>query len=247
MLPRPRALLLDFGGVIVTSDRGHSAEVLPKLAGRVRQLIGGVLTVAEIESELQRAGQLRDELRKESAECVEISPERFWGELVADLWPAPAREAVVAHAADLTYDYCYRRSWRLVDGMSDLLDYTLQSGLPVAVVSNTASGQAHRVGLEHLGVGGAFALQVYSDELGRYKPHPDMIFAATRELYVAPSDCWMVGDTVHRDIECSRRAGVGAAILMAPAPHDDADATVLNGHELLKLLRSASPPGAGSH
>ena len=90
--------------------------------------------------------------------------------------------------------------------------------MPVAVVSNTRSGQAHRDVLDDLGVTGAFAIQIYSDELGVYKPHPSMIWAATRELGVEPGECWFVGDQIGRDIVCARRAGVGAAVLMPPGP-----------------------------
>jgi FMN phosphatase YigB (HAD superfamily) len=229
-------LLLDFGGTVVISDRGHSQDVLPRLAQRVHRLINGVLTLEEVEAELKRADELRDELRREESECLELTHERLWGSLVADLWPDAALEAVVAHAAELTYEWTYRRTWRPVDGMPEVLDYTLQTGLPVAIISNTACGQAFRDALELLGLGGAFAVQIYSDELGRYKPHPEMVWAATRDLDVPTGACWMVGDTVHRDIEVGRRAGVGAAILMSAAPDSSADATVLNGHELLKLL-----------
>jgi phosphoglycolate phosphatase-like HAD superfamily hydrolase len=243
VLISPKALLLDFGGVIVTSGRGSSAEIVPKVARRVWELIGGVLSEDEIVSELKRADELRDELRKESTDCVELSFARLWGELVADLWPEQAREAVVARAAELTYLWTRRASWRLMPGMAEVLDYTLQEGLPVVVVSNTRCGEAHRDALDSFGVTGAFAMQIYSDELGLYKPNPQMILAATSALDIPPGQCWMVGDTVHRDVECARRAKAGAAILMAdkpePAARKAADATVKDGHELLALLQSA--------
>lgn len=241
MLPPPRALLLDFGGVIVTSLRSPAEEVIPRVVDRVKQLIGELLSQEEIALELARADGLRDQLRDESHDYAEVSATRFWGELVADLWPQHAKETLVAHAEELTYLASFRPSWRLVEGMQELLEYTMGSGMPVCVVSNTRSGRAHRDFLERHGLTPAFAHQIYSDEIGLCKPHPEMIWAAARALDEPAAACWMVGDTLSKDVACARKAGAGAAILMSrkaagAAEDNDADATVADGHELLRLL-----------
>jgi FMN phosphatase YigB (HAD superfamily) len=225
--------------VIVDSPRTLADEMLPGLVARVHQLIRGALSEEEILAELRRADKLRDELRDNSDEHLELSHAQLWGELVADLWPEAAREAVLANAADLSCRWAMRPSWKLVDGMAALLEWTLGVGMPVAVVSNTRSGQAHRDALDRLGVGSAIAAQIYSDEIGVRKPHPEMILAAARELDVPVSACWMVGDSVTKDIACARTAGAGGAILMASEPHPDADWTVSDGHRLMALLASS--------
>jgi N-acetyl-D-muramate 6-phosphate phosphatase len=245
VLPAPRALLLDFGGVIVQSARPEAEEVIPQLAKRVRRLIGGLLTVEEVASELARADQLRLEFRASTGQ--EVTHEKLWREFVADLWPRDVREKVVAHATELTYAWADRPSWTMVDGIAELLEFTLGSGLPVAVVSNTRCGQAHRDCLERLGLTGAFAHQIYSDELGVCKPNPEMIRAAAQALWEAPKACWMVGDK-RKDVECARQAGAGAAILMGDRPdaaEADPDARVADGHELLKLLKKTTAWTAG--
>lgn len=236
MLPSPRALLLDFGGVIVDSPPDATDLMLARVVGRVKELIGGLLSEEEITSELKRADVLRDELRGASHE--EVGHERLWGELVADLWPDEARVKVVAHADELSYLWASRPGWRIVEGMWELLDYTVGKGLPVAVVSNTRCGQAHREALDRLGLTGAFTVQIYSDEIGFCKPHPELIWAATRELDLPASACWMVGDQPLKDIACARRAGAGAVLMgdRAVAGHEP-DATVAHGHELLALVR----------
>ena len=211
--------------------------MIPQVVKRVEGLIGGLLSEEEIASELARAQQLRLEFRASTGQ--ELTHERLWREFVADLWPEDAREKVVAHATELTYAWANRPSWTVIEGMSELLEYTLGSGLPVAVVSNTRCGQAHRDCLERLGLTGAFAHQIYSDELGVCKPNPEMIRVAAQALWEAPKDCWMVGDK-RKDVECARQAGAGAAILMGDRPDAadaDPDATVADGHELLKLLK----------
>ncbi len=236
MLPAPRVLLLDFGGVIVDSPNTQNDELLPRVVKRVKELIGGLLSEEEIASELRRADVLRSQLRDSSHDYAEVGAQRLWGELVADGWPEETREKLVAHADELTYLWAYRPSWRVVDGMYELFDYTIGVGLPVVVVSNTRSGQAHRDHLEKLGLTPAFAAQIYSDELGVCKPHPEMIWAAARFLDEPAAKCWMVGDK-GKDVECARKAGAGAAILLGQVTGEEADATVADGRELLRLLR----------
>jgi FMN phosphatase YigB (HAD superfamily) len=242
MLPTPRALLLDFGGTIVTSYRVVPFE--PGFLERVRDLVRGEFTVDELAIELTRAAAERSDWRARAAEQIELTHEQLWGQYVARDWPGPARAAVVAHATELSYAWASRSTWRLRDGITDLLEYTLGRGLLVGVVSNSCCGAAHRDFLDNHGLTGAFAAQVYSDEIGYFKPHPEMVWSAARDLGVDTSACWFVGDRVHRDIIGGRRAGVGAAILMPDKPISTVDlqprpdAIVANGTELLELLRT---------
>jgi FMN phosphatase YigB (HAD superfamily) len=237
MLP-PRALLLDFGGVIAETADDTSDPGLPE---RVHHLIGGALPFDRINADLAAAEIARDEWRRD-ADRPELTHAQLWGDFVARTWPPQARETVVAWASDLTYAWAKRR-WQVVDGIPELLDYTLGRGLPVAVVSNTRNGQAYRDYLDSAGLTGAFAAQVYSDEAGVFKPHPEMIYLAVRAIDVPTFQCWFVGDSLSRDIECGRRAGVGAAILRPSHSwasdrwQVEPDAVVADGHELLKLLK----------
>lgn len=248
MLPTPSALLLDFGGVIVESGRSPRPEDSTyrhaELVRRVHRLTGGAVGEDEIRHALDSAKKARSRMRENTEECLEISHEQLWGELIAVEWPAVARATVLVHASDLTRQWARRSDWRLRPGIADLLDFTVGRGMPVAVVSNTPCGQAHREALDEFGLTGAIAAQIYSDELGVYKPHPSMIWAAARDLGVAAADCWYVGDQPHRDVVCARRAGVGAAILMPEGEprevgENTPDAVVADGTELLALLRQA--------
>ena len=237
MLP-PRALLLDFGGVIAEAA---DDTPIPGLPERVHSLLGGRLPLERIVADMASAEIARDEWRRD-AEHPELTHVQLWGDYVAKDWPEQARETVVAWASDLTYTWAKRR-WSVVEGIPELLDYTLGRGLPVAIVSNTRSGAAYRDFIDSAGLTGAFATQIYSDEAGVFKPHPEMIYLAVRSIDVPTFQCWFVGDSLSRDIECGRRAGVGAAILRPSRSwagdrwQAEPDAVVADGHELLKLLK----------
>ena len=104
--------------------------------------------------------------------------------------------------------------------------------------------RAHRDFLAQAGIGGHFAVQVYSDEAGVRKPNPQMIWNATDVLGVPPETCWFVGDTPRRDIVCARRADVGTRAILMRSPRTDAepdgppaDATITDGFELSDLLQ----------
>src|SRR5699024_3474369 len=86
-------------------------------------------------------------------------------------------------------------------------------GIRLGIVSNAHSGRAHRTILDDLGLGDAFGVQIYSDEVGIRKPHPGMIHLATEALGVQPAEAWYVGDTLDRDVVAGRRAAVGAVVI----------------------------------
>jgi FMN phosphatase YigB (HAD superfamily) len=240
MLP-PQALLLDFGGVIAEAAPD---SVDPAIYAHVHRVIRGALPIERITADMAAADVARDQWRSDP-ENPELTHAQLWGTFVAKDWPVPARAAVVEHCAELAYAWAGRR-FQVVEGITELLEYTLGRGIPVAIVSNTRCGRAYRDFLERAGLTGAFALQIYSDEVGVFKPHPEMILSATRALDIPPQHCWFVGDSVARDVECGRRAGIGAMILRPSGSWSgeskaeaDVDAVVADGHELLKLLKTA--------
>ncbi|MEU4214939.1 HAD family hydrolase [Actinoplanes sp. NPDC026623] len=244
MLPSPRALLLDFGGVLADAPRQDPAS--PELVRRLDDLTGGVLPPGEIERSLV-AGQAAYASWRDEDHPDELTHAEAWGRFVTHGWPGAARDAVDARATPLSYDWTWRPEWRLRPGIPEALRAARAAGLPMAVVSNTLCGAAHRDFLAGAGLGGLFAAQVYSDEAGVRKPNPEMIRLAARELGVPAGQCWFVGDSLQRDVACARRADVAAAILM-PSPRTDReeradwpepDAVVQDGFGLRDLLPAA--------
>ncbi|MDG4765086.1 HAD family hydrolase [Solwaraspora sp. WMMD406] len=252
MLPAPRALLLDFGGVIVEAPVRTPQPL--KLIDRLHELAGGELTAEEIRRALvdgqREYAAWRDRVGNDP-HPAEYSHAQVWQEFITSGWPAAARAAVIQEATALSYDWTWQPNWQVRPGIRDTLDAATDAGVPVAVVSNTLCGAAHRDYLLQVGLADRFAVQIYSDEAGVRKPHPEMAWLAARRLGVPAAHCWFVGDSRARDIPCARRAGTGAAILMVSArtdrepalPEGTPDATVTDGHGLRELFATAIAHG----
>jgi HAD superfamily hydrolase (TIGR01549 family) len=217
-LPAPRALLLDFGGVIVQTAKRPGWEA--ELAEHVRTLlpVASAPDAAAIAADI-RAGCLADSRWKDAMSRPfaprELTHAGFWGDFVAADWPEPARAAVLAEASELCRRMGHMRSRReLREGMLDLLDAADRAGVPVGIVSNALSGQVHLDYLAEHGLSDRFAVAIHSDAAGVRKPNPEMILLATRALGIEPSEAWYVGDNFDRDVLCGQRAGIGGNILM---------------------------------
>lgn len=244
----PTGLLLDFGGVIVEAPPRQDGR--DALALAVHSVVNGAVTPDRIVADLSAASDAYARWREVAAareRPAEISQTHLWHDLVAGGWPAPAREAVRRSAAELSRIWAHQPGWRVRPGIREVLSTARTAGLPVAVVSNTLSGAAHRAFLQASGLSKDIREQIYSDEVGIRKPSPEPLTQAAARLGVRIGRCWFVGDSRHRDIVGARRAGAGAAILMLsrrtmsepPLESVVPDATVDDGHGLTTLLTDA--------
>ncbi|MQY07683.1 HAD family hydrolase [Actinomadura macrotermitis] len=250
----PRALLLDFGGVLVETGMrpGWCAELAKEVHALLTRAGCRELDAAAVEIDI-RAGAAADKCWKDAMSRPYAPPEMthtgFWGDYVAADWPASARQLVIAHATPLCKRMGeLRQDRRTRPGIPELLDGAAALGIPCGVVSNALSGAVHRDYTAATGLAGRLALEVYSDEAGVRKPNPEMIRIATRALGVRPGDVWYVGDNFDRDVLCGHRAGVGGNVLMVAEDTYDIpyetrclpDAVVDDGHGLLALLNDAA-------
>jgi FMN phosphatase YigB (HAD superfamily) len=241
-----RALLLDFGGVLV--DAPADPAVPTQLTDHLRGLVGDRLTPARIARDLtdgdRRYARWRDEVSAEGRP-VELAHQEVWDRFVTAAWPPDLQNTVRERATALSYAWARDPQWTIRPGIPELLDAAAAADLPTVVVSNTICGAAHRDFLDEVGLTDRFAAQLYSDEVGVRKPNPDIAWRAANEVGVDIGDCWFIGDSRNRDIACARRAGVGFAVLMrsartareADASGVAPDATVDDGCGALALLR----------
>ncbi|MEE6263488.1 HAD family hydrolase [Plantactinospora sonchi] len=250
MLRPPRALLLDFGGVLVDGPPrppGVRRPAPPELVRRLHRLVGSAVPADRIEQDLVD-GTRRYAAWRHAASAeprpVELGHEQVWNDFVTVDWPESARQAVRREATPLSYAWSWQDDWAVRPGIPEALRAATDAGLPLAVVSNALCGAAHRDFLAAAGLGGLFVSQLYSDEVGLRKPNPELAWRAAREVGVPVEECWFVGDMVNRDVLCARRAGAGAAVLMR-SPRSDVepplsdrapDAVIDDGYGLLGLL-----------
>jgi hypothetical protein len=88
MLPRPRALLLDFGGVIADAPAQRTAP--PELVLRLYNLIGAACTPGEIQRSLTEGAAAYARWRDEDHPDELPQPE-VWDRFVTCDWPRTAR------------------------------------------------------------------------------------------------------------------------------------------------------------
>ncbi|MET8197125.1 HAD family hydrolase [Micromonospora sp. NPDC005222] len=255
MLRSPKALLLDFGGVLVDAPPQPLAP--PALIDQVFRLVAGTVPIQQIAADVSEGARAyarwRDDIGS-TDEPTELPHSQVWADFVTRSWPQPARDAVEREATSLAYAWTWRAQWEVRPGIPEALQAASDAGLPLAVVSNTLCGAAHRDFLASAGLSHLFAAEFYSDEAGPRKPNPRLALLAADAIGVPMGACWFIGDTLGRDIACARRAGAQAAILMR-SPRTDReplheglrpDARIEDGYGLLALLRRTWGTSAAS-
>jgi phosphoglycolate phosphatase/putative hydrolase of the HAD superfamily len=96
-------------------------------------------------------------------------------------------------------------------GLTQFLATAKQRGIKLAVVSDYPAEEK----LQALGIDAYFCCVISSSDprVRRFKPAPDGILAALRELEIDPSNAIYIGDRPEVDGEAAKSAGTGCAIL----------------------------------
>ena len=252
----PSAILLDHGGVIAVSvpdveARAAFARLLADRLTRAGWAISGqdaaqVLSTARARHKVWKSTNETGKQPGSGAEVPEVDAATFWVQLAAprllELLAAGghAGDGVLAwlraEAHALMTAYARAKSRPTVrSGIRELLEAARIHGVPVGVVSNTVNGRAVREELAEAGIEHLIGAHVYSDELGRRKPDPQLPLAALRALAADPARAVLVGDKPHRDVAAARAAGIGTAVLVRGGSTSDAD--------IDELLGAADPAG----
>ena len=250
-LPIPEALLLDFGGVLVTSSRPENweqnvAETIVTLLAGHPQTPNIERITADVAAGAIAAKSWRNAMSRPFAP-VELSHQSYVLDFIAADWPEAIRHALQPHCAAICYavnDAAEHRTLR--NGSAELLHWAAACQLPVVVVSNALSGAVHRDFLAAAKLTELITAELYSDELGIRKPNPQLVIQGAAAAGVPVSRCWYVGDHLDRDVLCGTRAGVGVNVLMddpakAERPFSvpvTEDLAVTDPAELLTVLES---------
>lgn len=251
-LASPAGILLDFGGVIVESHK------LPDGIDRFTRYIASVLARGDYSVPYDvLSASLRDGLDAMAAwrdvasrrtEPREMTHREAVFEFLAARLPAGPRALLTAEASVILAEAPQLLNrYEVRPGILELLGFCTEANLPVGIVSNATSGQAHRRILSEFSLTENFAVQVYSDEVGIGKPHPEIVRIGARALGLEPADVWYVGDTYDRDVVAGQRSGVAATIVtkskrdfdVPPPPAFQPDAVLESPEGILDLLRES--------
>lgn len=243
----PRAVLLDFGGVLVESIHRPLGlvEVATALDDLLRRNGANSLRRSRIVRDLRAGWRAYDDWKRAQSRRAaprEIAHREFWEDFVAADWPGPARAVVAAHASML----CERIDVATKDrapreGALALLHELRRLALRTSLVSNALAGAGSRALVERYGMAPFLDAQVYSDEVGVRKPNPEIFRRAAERIDVALGDCWYVGDMLDRDVLGARRAGVGCVILLPSRATDRGPDVVARPDHVIRRLAELVP------
>jgi HAD superfamily hydrolase (TIGR01549 family) len=244
----PRAVLLDFGGVLV--------DIVPRpwgtrdVAKDVHELLrreGAPLALDRVERDVRAGWKAYGDWKSAEGRRPhprEMRHRELWEELVAADWPAPSRAIVAERAGELCerLDVATKDRPPKPDALPTLRALA-ERGIACGVVSNALAGSGSRRLVRQHGFEPYLAAQVYSDETGVRKPNPDIFRIAAGQLGVDLADTWYVGDQIDRDVLGARRASVGRVLLLpsrATGTGNDAlaqpDAVIERPGQILDLL-----------
>ena len=113
---------------------------------------------------------------------------------------------------------CWDRSVHLAPDALQTLDGLRVRGLRTAIASNAPfpPEMMHRQ-VRVVGIGERVDAVVFSSEIGRRKPAPELYLSALERLGTAPAEALYVGDRVLEDFEGPRRLGMRAVLCTALA------------------------------
>ncbi|ANC31501.1 HAD family hydrolase [Isoptericola dokdonensis] len=255
---RPDALLLDFGGVLLTtSKRPGGLEEMSRHVADVLARAGHHRSPAELAEVLQGGKKALKDWKNAASrrlEPAELDHRTIWREFYGSPLTPAEREVLAGSAGTLQHVITRTLTDHAVrPGVRELLALARELGVPVGVVSNAHSGRAHREIMDETGLAPFVAVQVYSDEVGIRKPNPGIIELAARALGTTAERSWYVGDTFDRDVAAGRRARAGAVVLTRDhhtdrppfAVADTPDADLPDPRGLVDLLRATVVVPAG--
>lgn len=202
-----RLACLDMAGTTVTDDgvvERSFVEAMVEVAGVEEGELGGVLAVVH----------------------------RTMGQSKIDVFRQVLRDETIAQAANASFERAYeravaRREVKAVPGAERVMRALRAGGVRVCLLTGFAPSTREAV-IDALGWRLLVDLALSPADVGRGRPEPDLVLAASKRLQVPVEEVAVFGDTVS-DLLCGTRAGaavVGGVAVdgdrmaeLAAAPH----------------------------
>jgi haloacid dehalogenase superfamily, subfamily IA, variant 3 with third motif having DD or ED/haloacid dehalogenase superfamily, subfamily IA, variant 1 with third motif having Dx(3-4)D or Dx(3-4)E len=235
-MPNVDAVLFDYGRTLVTF--AYPTEGLLEVLRRFRPRIAAALGTQAPEAE----AILSDVLLPLEAHIE--SPGENEVDYLA-VYRAAWRRAGLDLPDDLLYEIleeeqlCWDRSVRVDADALQVLAWLGAHGIKRAICSNAPfPPEMMRRPVDGNGVGELMDAVLFSSQLGRRKPAPEMYRAALDALGVGPERALFVGDRVREDYDGPRAVGMRAVICTAHAaePPPDGIPTIVSLSDLPGLL-----------
>jgi HAD superfamily hydrolase (TIGR01509 family) len=235
-MPDTRGVLFDYGRTLVTFDypTDELLEVMRGFLPRIEAALGGPAPLAE--------AILDDVLLPLESYVASISEDEVdYMAVYRRTWA----EARLPLPDDLLYDIldaeqmCWDRAVRLDPDSLAVLSWLGGHGIKRAICSNAPfPPEMMRRQVSGNGIGALVDAVVFSSEIGRRKPAPEMYRAALDAIGIDAHHALFVGDRVREDYEGPRAIGMRAVVFTAHAdqPPPEGVPTIASLSEVPGLL-----------
>ncbi|MGH8977220.1 MAG: HAD family hydrolase [Acidimicrobiia bacterium] len=206
-MPRPEAVLLDVGGVLLLPDHDRLLAAL----GRA-----GFSPPVELLDRAHYAGAARLDTGTVDGEWPHYWHHYIDAFLTACAVPDELREAAHEH---LGSEHATQGLWtRVAPGSPDGLRALVATGVRLGIVSNsdgTVEQQLRAFEIAQTGPGAGIEVEVVVDSsvAGVAKPDPRIFAIALAAMGIAPEGAWYVGDTPAFDVDGAHNAGLHPLLL----------------------------------
>lgn len=234
-----KAVTYDFWNTLMWAEPGMMGELR---RGRIEMALEGAGLEVEpdaIEQGLLVIGELHSEawMRGEL-----FNPEDGAEHFVASLGAGITDEHADSVTAALLLE-SVRPELNVAPGVKATLETLKENGVRTAIVCDVglAPSTVLRASLESAGILELFDGWAFSDEVGYYKPAPEIFGHALEQIGAAPADAIHVGDLRRTDVAGSRSFGMTSIRYAGLLEDDDFDSAeadhVITSHtELLEIL-----------
>jgi putative hydrolase of the HAD superfamily len=212
-----KGIIFDLGSTLIEYDNRPWRET--SLEGQKRayeSLLEETDKVPEFEAFNNRLEEIKEQFRVRAQETLaewraSQAPETLFRELGLDN-PKRRGEKFI----DVFYT-AVREQLSVEDGAADVLKTLKERGYPLGMISNTIYPRRHHENdLRQFALMEYLNFRIYSSELGRRKPHPDIFRAGMDLMRMPPSEILYVGDRIPEDIEGARASGMEAILKIWP-------------------------------
>jgi putative hydrolase of the HAD superfamily len=136
----------------------------------------------------------------------------YWREFVGRVLARLNRQPLIEEATRALHDaFAVPSAWSVFPDVPDTLEWLAKRGVRMGVISNWDS-RLPRL-LEGLGLSSHFDPIVFSSQVGREKPSPEIFRQALARAGARPEESAHVGDDLHADYHGARAAGMSAVLV----------------------------------